>query len=112
MHVRCMHIGFDARLDRGAGAATSAGWARRSPSGRRTRRRGTSSRAIFGARGQGAVCWCQRYKLAPGEAFKHHPAAERAERRASIFFWLKDKSLTDLDTGFPLEWEGQGVSFR
>ena len=37
-------------------------------------------RAIFGARGQGAVCWCQRYKLAPGEAFRHEPAAERAER--------------------------------
>jgi GNAT superfamily N-acetyltransferase len=36
--------------------------------------------AIFGTRGQGAVCWCQRYKLAPGEAFRHHPAAERAER--------------------------------
>ena len=28
-------------------------------------------RAVFGTRGQGAVCWCQRYKLAPGEAFKH-----------------------------------------
>jgi GNAT superfamily N-acetyltransferase len=37
-------------------------------------------RAVFGTRGQGAVCWCQRYKLAPGEAFKHAPAAERAER--------------------------------
>jgi GNAT superfamily N-acetyltransferase len=37
-------------------------------------------RAIFGERGQGAVCWCQRYKLAPGEAFKHHAASERAER--------------------------------
>jgi GNAT superfamily N-acetyltransferase len=37
-------------------------------------------RAVFGTRGQGAVCWCQRYKLAPGEAFKHFPPAERAER--------------------------------
>jgi GNAT superfamily N-acetyltransferase len=37
-------------------------------------------RAIFGSRGQGAQCFCQRYKLAPGEAFKHHPAAMRAER--------------------------------
>jgi GNAT superfamily N-acetyltransferase len=37
-------------------------------------------RAVFGARGQGAVCFCQRYKLAPGEAFKHHPASVRAER--------------------------------
>ena len=37
-------------------------------------------RAVFGTRGQGAVCWCQRYKLAPGEAFKHLPAEARAER--------------------------------
>jgi GNAT superfamily N-acetyltransferase len=37
-------------------------------------------RAVFGTRGQGAVCFCQRYKLAPGEAFKHHPPAERARR--------------------------------
>jgi len=37
-------------------------------------------RAVFGTRGQGAVCWCQRFKLAPGEAFKHVPTAERAER--------------------------------
>jgi GNAT superfamily N-acetyltransferase len=37
-------------------------------------------RAVFGSRGQGAQCWCQRYKLAPGEAFKHHPASERADR--------------------------------
>ena len=37
-------------------------------------------RAVFGTRGQGAVCWCQRFKLAPGEAFKHVPASERAER--------------------------------
>ena len=26
--------------------------------------------AIFGERGAGAVCWCQRYKLAPGEAYR------------------------------------------
>jgi GNAT superfamily N-acetyltransferase len=36
--------------------------------------------AIFGTRGEGAMCFCQRYKLAPGEAFKHFPAAVRAER--------------------------------
>lgn len=36
--------------------------------------------AIFGTRGQAAVCWCQRYKLARGEAFKHHPPEERAAR--------------------------------
>jgi GNAT superfamily N-acetyltransferase len=36
--------------------------------------------AVFGTRGAAAQCWCQRYKLAPGEAFKHAPAAARAER--------------------------------
>ncbi len=36
--------------------------------------------AIVGTRGVGAVCWCQRYKLAPKEAFKHHPPEERAAR--------------------------------
>jgi GNAT superfamily N-acetyltransferase len=36
--------------------------------------------AIFGTRGVGAVCWCQRYKLAPREAFKSHSPEERAAR--------------------------------
>jgi GNAT superfamily N-acetyltransferase len=36
--------------------------------------------AIFGTRGVGAVCWCQRYKLAPKEAFRSHPPEERAAR--------------------------------
>jgi hypothetical protein len=36
--------------------------------------------AVFGERGQGAVCWRQRHKLAPGEAFRDWPAAVRAER--------------------------------
>ena len=35
---------------------------------------------IMGARGCAARCRCQRYKLAPGESFASHPAAERAER--------------------------------
>ena len=34
-----------------------------------TRRRGRSA-AIFGTRGASAGCYCQRYKLAPGEAFR------------------------------------------
>lgn len=37
-------------------------------------------RAVFGVRGAAARCWCQRYKLAPKEAFKHFPAEERAHR--------------------------------
>jgi GNAT superfamily N-acetyltransferase len=36
--------------------------------------------AIFGTRGEGARCFCQRYKLQAGEAFKKFPAAIRAER--------------------------------
>jgi GNAT superfamily N-acetyltransferase len=37
-------------------------------------------RAVFGTRGPGARCWCQRYKLARGEAFKHFPPEVRADR--------------------------------
>lgn len=36
--------------------------------------------AVFGTRGAAAYCQCQRYKLAPKEAFKHFPAEERAHR--------------------------------
>jgi GNAT superfamily N-acetyltransferase len=35
---------------------------------------------IFGTRGSAAICQCQRYKLAPREAFKSYPAEERARR--------------------------------
>jgi GNAT superfamily N-acetyltransferase len=37
-------------------------------------------RTIFGTRGEGARCQCQRYKLRPREAFNSHPPAVRAER--------------------------------
>jgi GNAT superfamily N-acetyltransferase len=36
--------------------------------------------AVFGDRGSAAYCQCQRYKLAPREAFKSFPAADRAMR--------------------------------
>jgi hypothetical protein len=36
--------------------------------------------AVFGGRGAAARCWCQRYKLPRGEAFKHHPPEVRAHR--------------------------------
>lgn len=36
--------------------------------------------AVFGRRGSAAVCQCQRYKLALGEAFSKFPAEERARR--------------------------------
>ena len=35
---------------------------------------------ILGTRGPTARCWCQRFKLARGEAFAKFPALERAER--------------------------------
>jgi GNAT superfamily N-acetyltransferase len=36
--------------------------------------------AVFGARGSARYCQCQRYKLAPREAFSKFPAEERAVR--------------------------------
>jgi GNAT superfamily N-acetyltransferase len=36
--------------------------------------------AVFGKRGDAAVCQCQRFKLAPKEAFRSFPAEERAMR--------------------------------
>jgi GNAT superfamily N-acetyltransferase len=35
---------------------------------------------VFGASGSAAICQCQRYKLAPKEAFKSYPAEERTLR--------------------------------
>jgi GNAT superfamily N-acetyltransferase len=37
-------------------------------------------RTVFGTRGQGARCQCQRYKLRPRESFASYPAEERAHR--------------------------------
>ena len=36
--------------------------------------------AVFGDRGSPATCFCQRYKLQPGEAFSRFPREERRER--------------------------------
>ena len=35
---------------------------------------------IFGTRGEGSRCQCQRYKLGPREAFRSFPVEERADR--------------------------------
>lgn len=35
---------------------------------------------VFGQRGAGAICQCQRYKLQPREAFSNFPVEERARR--------------------------------
>lgn len=37
-------------------------------------------RAVFGTKGMGARCLCQRYKLRPGEAFAKFPVEEREHR--------------------------------
>ena len=36
--------------------------------------------AVFGSRGPGSRCWCQRYRLGSGESFAGFPAEERAAR--------------------------------
>ena len=36
--------------------------------------------AVFGARGSAAFCQCQRFKLAPREAFNSYPVEDRARR--------------------------------
>lgn len=36
--------------------------------------------AVFGTRGPAARCWCQRYKLGPGESFGSCPPEDRADR--------------------------------
>ena len=36
--------------------------------------------AVFGERGDAPRCWCQRFKLAPKEAFKTYPPQVRAAR--------------------------------
>jgi GNAT superfamily N-acetyltransferase len=36
--------------------------------------------AVFGTRGSSAECFCQRYKLAPREAFSRFPREERRDR--------------------------------
>ena len=37
-------------------------------------------RAVFGTRGDPSRCYCQRYKMSPGEAWASFPAEERAFR--------------------------------
>ncbi len=37
-------------------------------------------KAVFGTRGDAAVCQCQRFKLAPKESFRSFPVEERAFR--------------------------------
>ena len=56
--------------------------------------------AIFGPRGASAGCFCQRYKLAPGEAFRKFPAAERARR-------LREQACTAPTSGLVAYLDGE-----
>lgn len=65
--------------------------------------------AVLGSVGSSRQCWCQRYKLHPGEAFRKFPAEERADRlRAQTHAGEPDSSETSglvayLD-GEPVGW--------
>ena len=50
--------------------------------------------AVFGTRGEAAICQCQRYKLQPREAFKHYPPEVRAARLRSQTHCGKRKAKT------------------
>jgi GNAT superfamily N-acetyltransferase len=65
--------------------------------------------AVFGTRGDAASCQCQRFKLAPGEAFKRFPAEERAMRlRAQTNAGQPDADTT---TGLVAYLDGEPVGW-
>ena len=59
---------------------------------------------IFGTRGASAGCFCQRYKLAPGEAFRKFPAAERARRLREQARCAATSGLVAYVDGEPAGW--------
>jgi GNAT superfamily N-acetyltransferase len=64
---------------------------------------------VFGSRGSAAICQCQRYKLAPREAFKSFPPEERALRlRAQTNCGLPGATST---SGLVTYLEGQPVGW-
>jgi GNAT superfamily N-acetyltransferase len=64
---------------------------------------------VFGSRGPAAICQCQRYKLAPREAFKSFPPEERALRlRAQTNCGLPDATST---SGLVAYLEGEPVGW-
>jgi GNAT superfamily N-acetyltransferase len=64
---------------------------------------------VFGSRGSAAICQCQRYKLAPREAFKSFPPEERALRlRAQTNCGLPGATST---SGLVAYLEGQPVGW-
>jgi len=64
---------------------------------------------VVGSRGPAAICQCQRYKLAPREAFKSFPPEERALRlRAQTNCGLPDATST---SGLVAYLEGEPVGW-
>jgi GNAT superfamily N-acetyltransferase len=64
---------------------------------------------VFGSRGSAAICQCQRYKLAPREAFKSFPPEERALRlRAQTNCGLPGATST---SGLVAHLEGEPVGW-
>lgn len=64
---------------------------------------------VFGSRGPAAICQCQRYKLAPREAFKSFPSEERALRlRAQTNCGLPEATST---SGLVAYLEGEPVGW-
>lgn len=64
-------------------------------------------RAVFGGSATAARCFCQRYKLPRGEAFKHHPPEVRAERlreQAGCGGPGPTSGLVAYDGGEPVGW--------
>jgi GNAT superfamily N-acetyltransferase len=61
-------------------------------------------RPIFGTRGASAGCFCQRYKLARGEAFRKFPPEERARRLRDQACGAETSGLVAYADGDPAGW--------
>ena len=59
---------------------------------------------VFGARGPASRCYCQRYKLRPGEAFAKFPAEERAFRLRQQCSGEETAGLIAYLDGEPVGW--------
>ena len=59
---------------------------------------------IFGTRGDGWLCQCQRYKLGPREAFRNFPVEERARRLCEQTRAEPSSGLVAFVDGEPAGW--------
>jgi GNAT superfamily N-acetyltransferase len=64
---------------------------------------------VFGARGPGSRCWCQRYKLAPKESFGSVPREDRAHRLREQTDW--DHPGADRTSGLVGYLDGEPVGW-